>query len=118
MKCTQCDFICVGKNRLDRHMLRHQERKFVCNICNLQLSTAATLVSHKSNISIFLKLNFAITLRNLVNSRIRFIHFTEIHNRTEADRIFECSICFKKFFTAKSSQAHMSKFHTTKRKHF
>lgn len=49
---------------------------------------------------------------------ILFLLSIEIHTRTEADRTHACPVCFKKFFTSKSSRSHFLKAHTTKRMYF
>lgn len=48
MKCPHCDTISLGLPAHKRHLLRHQQIKFICTICGLQLSNTAKLAIHKS----------------------------------------------------------------------
>ena len=48
LKCPQCKYMGRGKNTLKKHMLRHEDPKYICTECDYKTYDAGNFSTHKS----------------------------------------------------------------------
>ncbi|XP_055311446.1 zinc finger protein 91-like isoform X2 [Sitodiplosis mosellana] len=76
-QCSDCPRKFYNKIHLHRHAQKHENIKYVCDICNRELRSNMSYKKHMRR-----------------------------HNRTEADRRHECQICHMKFYEPKALTKH------------
>lgn len=108
-ECTQCGKKFASSSQLKAHSYMHKDMKVVCSICNKALTNPQRLSVHMSKRA-SVSMNFSL--------RISFYNWyifidTEIHTRREADRINQCTICLKRFFSKDHLSRHMRITHSS-----
>lgn len=116
-KCTECPRSFFNKVHLYKHFQRHENNKYVCEICNLELKTRVSYQKHSSSYYFHVfSLNFIYITLAVLHCQEFYIFFfykfnpnkfPEIHTRTEADRRYECKACPMKFFNSKGLKKHL-----------
>lgn len=68
-KCPDCGQCFVLQHQLKKHSIRHQNLRFVCNICDASLSSIKGLSKHKSKKQ---KKNYCIEMGVIFNNLFYF----------------------------------------------
>ncbi|XP_043482597.1 zinc finger protein 595-like [Leptopilina heterotoma] len=112
-RCKHCTKCYTTEKSLQRHMLIHDEKKFVCNVCNMKFFRPDRLKSHRDryghnegNVSEPEKPADDKTAIKLINSWIR----EELDSDNEG-KGFPCDLCGKSYVTKKSLAKHRSNVH-------
>lgn len=112
--CKHCTKCYSTERSLQRHLLMHDEKKFVCNVCNMKFFRQDRLKSHRDryghdedkDCSIPLKPTDDKSAIKLINSWIR----EELDSDNEG-KGFPCKICGKSYDTKKSLLKHQMNTH-------
>lgn len=118
-RCEHCAKRYTAERSLRRHLLIHDEKKFVCNVCNMKFFRQDRLKSHrdryghdegKDSSSIPQKPLDDKSAIKLINSWIR----EELDSDNEG-KGFPCEICGKSYDTKKSLSKHQTNAHAPAR---
>ncbi|XP_046609722.1 zinc finger protein 420-like [Neodiprion virginianus] len=113
-RCKHCTKCYSTKKSLQRHMLIHDEKKFVCNVCNMKFFRPDRLKSHRNRYGHDEDKECLEPQKppddksaiKLINSWIR----EELDSDNEG-KGFPCEICGKSYVTKKSLQKHKANMH-------
>ncbi|KAF7405553.1 hypothetical protein HZH66_004459 [Vespula vulgaris] len=113
-RCKHCNKCYSAEKSLQRHLLIHDEKKFVCNVCNMKFFRQDRLKSHRDryghdedkDCSIPQKPPDDKSAIKLINSWIR----EELDSDNEG-KGFPCEICGKSYDTKKSLLKHQTNTH-------
>ncbi|XP_015591567.1 zinc finger protein 502 isoform X2 [Cephus cinctus] len=113
-RCKHCAKCCSSEKALQRHLRVHQEKKYVCNVCNMKFFREDRLKSHRERYShdedkACLELQKPPDDKSaikLINSWIR----EELDSDNEG-KGFPCKICGKSYVTKKSLLKHKANAH-------
>ncbi|XP_023289895.1 zinc finger protein 568-like [Orussus abietinus] len=115
-RCQQCTKYYTSEKSLQRHVLIHDEKKYVCNVCNMKFFRQDRLKSHKqrhghdeyTECTEFEKPADDKSAIKLINSWIR----EELDSDNEG-KGFSCHICGKSYVTRKSLIKHRANAHAS-----
>lgn len=108
VKCTLCNRIYKSKKEWITHYFNHHKFKKVCNICNIQLSTYASLKNHKKTIHDKIK-DFACTE---CPKKFAAKHTLLFHLNTHSGKKpYSCKFCSFKASDRSSVSKHQKKLH-------
>lgn len=113
-RCKHCTKCYSTKKSLQRHLLIHDEKKFICNVCNMKFFRPDRLKSHRDRYGhdedkACLELQKPSDDKSaikLINSWIR----EELDSDNEG-KGFPCKICGKSYVTKKSLLKHKANAH-------
>ncbi|XP_015183662.1 PREDICTED: zinc finger protein 709-like [Polistes dominula] len=113
-RCKHCIKCYRKETSLKRHLLKHEERKFVCNVCNMKFVRQDRLKSHRDRYGHDEDKDCSIPQKppddklaiKLINSWIR----EELDSDNEG-KGFPCEICGKSYDTKKSLLKHQTNTH-------
>lgn len=113
-RCNHCIKCYTKETSLKRHLLKHDERKFVCNVCNMKFFRQDRLKSHRDRYGHDEDKDCSIPQKppddklaiKLINSWIR----EELDSDNEG-KGFPCEICGKSYDTKKSLLKHQTNTH-------
>ncbi|XP_035741581.1 zinc finger protein 16-like isoform X1 [Vespa mandarinia] len=113
-RCKHCNKCYNAERSLQRHLLIHDEKRFVCNVCNMKFFRQDRLKSHRDryghdedkDCSIPQKPPDDRSAIKLINSWIR----EELDSDNEG-KGFPCDICGKSYDTKKSLLKHQTNTH-------
>nr|XP_034187607.1 zinc finger protein 14-like [Osmia lignaria] len=115
-KCKYCTKRYTTEKSLQRHLLVHADKKFVCNVCNMKFYREDRLQSHKNRYGHdenkispeVQKPSDEKSTIKLINSWIR----EELDSDNE-EKGFPCKICGKSYDTKKSLSKHQLSTHNS-----
>ncbi|XP_012253673.2 zinc finger protein 271-like [Athalia rosae] len=116
-RCKHCTKCYSTNKSLQRHMLIHDEKKFVCNVCNMKFFRPDRLKSHRDRYGHDEDKECMEPQKppddksaiKLINSWIR-----EQLDSDNEGKGFPCDVCGKSYVTKKSLQKHRANMHASK----
>lgn len=109
VKCNLCSRIYQSKKKWVTHFFNHHKFSSICNVCNIQLSTYASLRNHKRTIHEKIKRFECTQCRKTFSAKHTLDFHLNIHSGIKP---FSCSFCSFKASDKSSVSKHQKKLHS------